>query len=112
EVGEPLKTWLLKFQADKYSALFHLGFVEKESWFSPALEHLHHIAELLIRKLGQQTDLELSRETVQVELHTDETNRLIEGMPFVIGMEYVDESWITRLWEAMLTIFRKEIKDY
>ena len=112
EVGEPLKTWLQKFQADKYSALFHLGFLEKENWFSPALEYLHHIAELLIQKLGQQTDLELSRDTVQVELHTDESNRLVEGMPFVIGMEYVDVNWIKRLWDSMLTVFRSEIKDY
>ena len=112
EMEEPLKTWFHKFQADKYAALYHLGFLEREKWFSPALEYLHYIAEMLIQRIGQQADLELNRDTIQVDIHEDEIHQLIEGMPFVIGMEYVDDAWIKRLWESLFTVFRKEIKDY
>ncbi len=112
EMEEPIKTWFHKFQADKYAALYHLGFLEKGKWFSPALEYLHYIAELLIQRIGQQADLELNRDVIQVDIHEDEIKQLIEGIPFIIGMEYVDSAWIKRLWESLLDVFRKEIKDY
>ena len=109
---DPFEEWVVSFEADKYSALFHLGFLEKTKWFSPSIEYLHHIAELLIKKISQQAELEFNRDTVQVDLSADELVRLKEELPFVVGMEYVDDDWIQRLWEALLTVFRTEIKDY
>lgn len=112
ELQDPLKTWMMQFKADKYSALYHLGFQQRAKWFSPSLEYLHHVAELLIRKISQQADLEISRDAVQVDLRNDEVETLKEEIPFAIGMEYIDADWIGRLWEALLTVFRTEIKDY
>jgi len=109
---ESLNEWIAKFREDKYRALFHLGFKEKAAWFTPSLEYIYHIAELLIKKISQQSDIEFSRETVQVDLNQDELNRLKEMLPFVIGMEYVDDAWIIRLWENLLNVFRSEIKNY
>lgn len=112
ELQDPLKTWIMRFKADKHNALFHLGFLERAEWFSPSLEYLHHIAELLIRKISQQADIEISRDAVQVDLGNDEAERLKDEVPFVVGMEYIDADWIQRLWEALLTVFRTEIRDY
>ena len=50
----------MQFEENKYKAMFHLGFLEKASWFSPALEYLYHIADLLIKKLSRQSDIEFS----------------------------------------------------
>ncbi len=107
-----INTWIEAFETDKYSALFHLGFLPKEKWFSPSIEYLHHIAEMLIKKLSQQSEIEFNRETVQVDLLEDELYKLKEELPFVIGMEYVDDHWIRALWEALLDVFKSEIKDY
>lgn len=109
---DPIKTWIEAFEADKYSALFHLGFLKKEEWFSPSMEYLHHIAEMLIKKLSQQADAEFKRDTVQVDLSEDELYQLKEALPFVIGMEYVDDVWIQKLWEALLHVFQLEIGNY
>jgi len=109
---DTLKTWIEAFKANKYSALFHLGFLKKENWFSPSVEYLHHIAEMLIKKLSQQAEIEFSRDTVQVDLLEDELYHLKEEIPFVIGMEYVDDSWIRAVWEALLAVFRLEIENY
>lgn len=109
---DSLKHWVVQFEADKYRALFHLGFLEKASWFSPSIEYLYHVAELLIKKISQQAELELNRETVQVELGEEELDQLKEKLPFVLGMEYVDNDWIQRLWEKLLAVFRLEIKEY
>ncbi|RYD04117.1 hypothetical protein N752_16170 [Desulforamulus aquiferis] len=112
EPQDPLKTWMEQFKADKYRALFHLGFLERAKWFSPSLEYLHHVTELLIIKISQQADLEISRERVQVELRNDEVERLKDEIPFAIGMEYIDTDWIRRLSEELLTVFQTEIRDY
>ena len=106
------KPWTQAFEADKFSTLFHLGFSEKEDWFSPSIEYLHHIAEMLIRKLSQQSDIEFTRDTVKVELIEDELNQIKDELPFVIGMEYVDAAWIHKIWDALLDVFRREIKEY
>ena len=107
-----LQEWVAQFEADKYAALFHLGFLEKAKWFSASVEYLYHIAELLIKKLSQQAELEFNRDAVQVDLQEDELYRLKEELPFVIGMEYVNDDWIRKLWEALLAVFRAEIKNY
>ena len=106
------KQWTQAFEADKFNALFHLGFLKKEDWFSPSIEYLHHIAEMLIKKLSQQSDIEFARDAVKVELLADELCQIRDELPFVIGMEYVDDVWIHKLWEALLVVFRREIKDY
>lgn len=36
-VTEALKTWIEAFETDKYCALYHLGFLNRENWFSPSL---------------------------------------------------------------------------
>lgn len=109
---ETISKWLEAFDTDKYSALFHFGFLKREKWFSPSVEYLHHIAELLIKKLSQEPDLEINREATQVELTEEEIFKLKEELPFAIGMEYVDDDWLTHLWEALLNVFKIEIKSY
>jgi non-specific serine/threonine protein kinase len=107
-----LKKWITAFEDDKYSALFQLGFNKKEPWFSPSLEYLHHLAELLLKKLSQQPEIEFSRDAVQVDLTDDELYKLKEELPFVIGMEYVDDDWIRAMWKSLLAVFKREIKTY
>jgi len=109
---DTLKTWKTAFDNDKYAALFYLGFLNKEKWFTPSIEYLHHIAEIIIRKLSQQSEIEFFRDKVQVELTDDELNELKEEIPFAIGMEYVDDDWILNIWESLLAVFRLEIKSY
>jgi SNF2 family DNA or RNA helicase len=108
----PFSEWMTQFEADKYCALFHLGFLQKAGWFSPSLEYIHHIAELLIKKISQQADLEFSREAVHAELSKDELGQIKEELPFAIGMEYVDDGWILRLWDKLFAVYRSEIKHY
>lgn len=112
ELQESLKAWIAAFAADKYSALFHLGFLKKQKWFSPSIEYLYHITEMLIKKLSQQSEIEFNRDAIQVDLLEDELYQLKEELPFVIGMEYVDDDWIRWLWQGLLSVFRTEIKDY
>lgn len=109
---DSIKIWKERFDKDKYKALFNLGFLNKETWFSPSIEYIYYIAEILIKKLSQQPEIELVRDMVQVELTQDELYQLKERIPFVIGMEYVDDKWLLNLWDSLLNVFKWEIKNY
>lgn len=110
--NEELSHWKNQFQKNKLKALFHLGFIIKKDWFTPQLTYLYHIAEKLIQKLSNQSDIELTRENVMVELTFEEILELKENVPYAIGMEYVTDEWLMQLWESLLAIFQEEIEQY
>ncbi len=110
--GNELKEWMEGFSENKYKTLYHLGFLTKKEWLSPQMEYLYHIADLLIKKLSKQPDLEISRENVVIDLTEDELADLQSELPFAIGMEYVDSIWLQKLWSKLTEVFRSEISEY
>ncbi|OQX93612.1 MAG: ATP-dependent helicase [Tenericutes bacterium 4572_104] len=104
--------WFIKFQENKYKALFYLGFLTKQKWFSPSIYYLYQISDLLIRRLSRQSDIEFERSNIRVELLEDEISQLIAEVPFVIGMEVVDKQWIEQIWFTLLDIFTNDIAEY
>ena len=109
---ESIGEWKKAFDKDRYSALYHLGFINKKEWFSPSVEFIHQIAQTLIKKLSQKPEIELVREAVEVQLTEDEIFSFKDRVPFVVGMEYVDDDWLLDLWESLLKVFQFEIKNY
>ncbi len=108
----PALLWSKRFEEDKFIALYHLSFLPREKWFSPSVEYLYRISDLLITKLSRHTGLELEREGIVVELSDDELHEILEQVPFVVGMEYVDRFWVESIWENLLSVFKREIHDY
>jgi len=89
--------------------LYHLGYINREKWFSSGLDYLHQVAELLIRKISQLPDLEVDRELIEVELQSEDAARLRDKLPFVNGMEFVNDTWLLALWVRLLQVFKREI---
>jgi len=112
ERSSPIQAWLEAFESNKYSALFRLGFITKEPWFSPSLEYLHRFSEKLIHEISRQPDLELMREGILIELSEETIYTFKEEVPFTIGMEFVTEQWLLDLWEELFMVFKKEILAY
>lgn len=100
------------FRLNKYQTLFYMGFLVKEEWFSPSMLYLYQISDLLIRNLSKLPELEFARENVEAILSDDDKRLLKENVPFVVGMEYVDEEWIENIWDKLLAVFKDEIKNY
>ena len=107
-----IKEWKEKFEKDQDHALYLLGFQMRKEWFSPSLEYLFHISELLLKRLSMQPDIEFTRDATEVFLIEEDLNLLKEKVPFAIGMEFVDSQWIMTLWERLLGVFYEEIKAY
>ena len=112
ELETKIKSLEDTFLSDRYSALFYLGFSEKEKWFSPSVEYLYKISETQISKISKLPEIELVRENILLDISEDELLELKEEVPFAVGMEYVDDEWISDLWEKLLNVFRSDIKSF
>lgn len=110
--NDPCVKWAKRFEADKIKALFHLGFLTPENWFSPTVEFLYTLSDLLITKLSRTVGIELERENVVAELTEDEMNQLKGQVPFALGMEYVNHMWMRSIWERLLEVFKAEISEF
>lgn len=104
--------WYERFSEERYLALYHLGFLVKESWMSSSIRYLHKIAELLIHKISTQPDLELMRKDIEVSLSEEELANLIDDAPYVTGNEFVTQDWINQLWTSLFQIFQREVEHY
>jgi len=114
ECEDLLKEWIIRFDKDKYQALYHLGFSEKRSWFTPSIEYLYKISDMLIQKLLRYPGIEYGRELVidEIALSLEDIDSLIGKVPFVVGAEHIDEYWISNLFNRLMRVFSNEIKDY
>lgn len=104
--------WSESFKENKFKALFYLGFYSKVNYMSSSLHFLYLISDLFIQKIAQQPDMEFLRENIDIELSKDETQSMINQVPFVNGVEHVNSSWIHKIWIRLHHVYKQEIKDY
>ena len=114
---EPLQsfgenTLLAQFRADRYEALYQMGLGERPEGMSLSAQYLYTVAEAFFHALTSLSELELLRERVQVRLSDEETVKLLQSVPFVIGAEYVDRTWLERLFDQLNQVFAREIRTY
>lgn len=103
---------LEQFEQDRYGALYQMGLGEKASDFSPSCAFLYQVSDAFFKTLTSLPELEISRGETQAVLPEDETMRLIQAVPFVIGAEYITEKWLAAVFRKLNEIFSKEISEY
>lgn len=101
-----------EFIADKYAALFALGFKPREKTMSPTLNYLREVAAQFLEDLTAQPDLEVAREWTKVELSDESYEKLIRQVPFGIGTEYVNRSWLALTYMQLQSVFARDLKNY
>ncbi|AWI07754.1 ATP-dependent helicase [Clostridium drakei] len=104
--------WYGKFIEDKYKALWNLGFSKKDDWMSQTISFLYFIASKLTTKLSRQSDIEFTREDVELNLEIEEFEQIKNRVPFAIGMEIVNEKWISNTWKKISDVYKREISNY
>ena len=111
-VEDKLREWFERFSENKVKALFYLGFQAKTEYLSPSMAFLQGISELLLKRLSMQPDIEFTREDVELGLTEEDASMLMDEVPFAIGMEFVDSTWVDHLWDELTDVFKSEIKEY
>ncbi len=109
---ENQEVWHEKFLKDKYKALWELGFTNSDDWMSHSIGFLNFLASKLIMKISRQSDIEITREAADLALDYEELYEIKNRIPFSIGMEFINDEWISFTFEKIAEVYRKEIEEY
>lgn len=104
--------WYEKFLEDKYKSLWELGFSKQDDWMSQSISFLKFLANKLIMKISRQPDIEFTREEAQLYLDYEDFDEIKNKIPFSIGTEFINNEWISFVFEQISDIYRKEISIY
>lgn len=101
-----------RFEQNKYYALYQMGFEENQENISPSAGFMRFLSETFFKLLTDLPELELVRDKVKLDLSADTLDTLQKAVPFVIGSEYITESWFQCIFDRLSAIFAEEIKAY
>nr|WP_300909165.1 DEAD/DEAH box helicase [uncultured Acetatifactor sp.] len=104
--------WRIRFEADRYYALYQMGFEERSENPTATGSFLYLVSDTFLRCLTRLPELELAREKVSVKPMAEDVEALLRALPFAIGAEHVDGKWIAAVFRRLLKIFREEISAY
>ena len=70
------------------------------------------MAERFAEDLAAEPGLELTREKTKLVPSDDSTEKLLNGVPFALGSEFVSKAWIRSQYRQLFKVFQKEIIQY
>lgn len=112
EFSEKILPWKEKFEADKWKAVYEIGFEKKPDWLDAAGGFLYLLTDMFQKQLTRQPDLELAREKTEVIPDTDTIERLLNSVPFTLGSEFVTADWMKVAFQNLKNVFAEEISAY
>ena len=101
-----------KFHRNKFQTLYNLAFETETNSDSPTFNFLRQVSETFLEILTSSPDLEVARENFIFNADEFAKMRLLNSVPFAVGVEYVDNDWLTKIFNALAEIFRAEILNY
>lgn len=104
--------WGEAFAENRYQALFEIGFEDRPVLAGPSFLWLYQLSATYLRALTNLPELELARENAVPICSDDDERSLLYSLPFGIGTEYVDKTWIGHIWEELTNAFSESIRNY
>ena len=109
-------SWVMEhkaaFDKDRYQALFELGFEEKPALASPSFLWLYQLSRTFFELITSLPEIEIARDAVDIALTDDAERSLLYSLPFGIGTEYVDASWLSGIIGELSAVFSENIRSY
>ena len=102
-------SWYTRFLDDRYKALWDFGFTQKGEWMSSTVSFLYLLSNKFILKLSRQSDIEFTREEADLTLSEEELEEIKQRVPFAIGMEFMDDEWLSFIWRKITEVYKYDI---
>lgn len=67
---------------------------------------------MFIESIAKQSDIELTRHSAHIELSDEQIETVLAAIPYCIGMEYVNRSWIIQIWHNLNIEFSQAINGF
>ncbi|MCL2766767.1 MAG: SNF2 helicase-associated domain-containing protein, partial [Peptococcaceae bacterium] len=102
--------FLEDYQKDPGLALLLFGFDPPSLDMSPGLTYLHGIARRFIQTLTQNAEGDFA--AVQLVFDEEQMAELLQQTPYVIGVEFINNAWLTGIWETLAAAFKTQGEQY
>ena len=101
---------LVRFGSEKYEALYDFGFLPKNNDMSPSMAFLHYISTSFLNEISRDSDIEITRKTKpgSEKVLLD----ILHSVPFALGIEYINITWIKAVWSRLSDIFDNEVAAF
>lgn len=101
-----------KFDEDKFTALYNLGWTQRPIDSDCSFIFLWQISDIFLKTLSSSSEIEFQREKIEIDLSAENYLYLAECVPFSIGSEFIDSDWIKNIIHNLLKVFHSEIIKY
>ncbi|MCL2253915.1 MAG: DEAD/DEAH box helicase [Lachnospiraceae bacterium] len=98
---------LTDFKENQYKTLFYFGFTENHPEMSDSLSFLHNLCQSFIGFVAKDPDIEITKRAKSPE--TVIFFEMLHNIPYAVGAEFINITWLTRLWEELANVFAEEI---
>lgn len=109
EEKKEAEKWL---SPDTYQMLYHFASGKRPENLSSSARFLFEVSASFFQTLTDLPELEIAREKVKLSQMDERIDYLLDIVPFGLGTEYINASWIKGIFKELLKIYRKEIKAY
>ena len=111
ELSPAMKTWKERFEADRWQALYDLGFQEKGEG-SPSFSFLYRLASSFDHVLLTSPLFPFLKGKLEVSLPEEEKKSLLSALPYVLGMEWVDGYWLSLAEGKLNEAFHRDFHHF
>ncbi len=97
---------------EKYQNLYEFGAGPRPEGLSSSAAYLYLVASSFFKALTGIPELEILREKAKVSLNEEQTDALLDAVPFGLGSELITPSWIRNIYKNLQKIYRSQMKQY
>ncbi|HBG01524.1 MAG TPA: ATP-dependent helicase, partial [Firmicutes bacterium] len=101
-----------QYLEDPDTCLFSLAFLNDLDGLSTSVVFLAQVAATFIERLAKMADVEYAREEALIAPTGDDIEALLARAPFGIGMEFITEDWIRKIFSRLRRVFAKQIAGF
>ena len=100
------------FIDDKFQALYDLSFSDVYKGESQSFRFIHFLSSNFLEFLTDLPEIEIARENLSVTLDETTKARLLNAIPFALGSEHINDTWLDEIFVKWLEIFCREIANF
>lgn len=101
-----------KYRDDSSNMLFDFAFTEANNTMASSLAFLHSVAVQFIQSVSRTEDIEFTRENTEVIPAEEDIVNILQSVPFVTGLEFVNENWVKQVYRSLSAVFTNQIRNY
>ncbi|MDR0690663.1 MAG: DEAD/DEAH box helicase [Streptococcaceae bacterium] len=98
------------FKKAKFKTLYDFAFFAENKLMLPSLHFLYKFSNIFVRETSFDSDIEVNKAAKGIE--DSVILEILQLVPFAVGAEYINVTWVKNIWDELSQIFNEEIATF